>query len=376
MGGAQRYVYDLSTSLADTRGLAASGRTQIHADKNQRQSARPQSGDNLRGSANYEVVVAMGAEKKELGEKLIKAGVKVHYVKNLVRNISPLKDFLAVFELKRLISLTTPNIIHLNSSKAGVLGSLGARLAKNPNVIFTAHGFAFLESKNWIIKKIYLLAERLVKNFRKKIIAITAVDRQKAISAKVASVTQLVTIYNGINQFEPLSRDRARKKLNIGKDKLVIGTIANDYPSKNLLGLKAAVNSLSKKFPEIELAIIGKGNKFGEIPNAKQLLNAFDIYAITSVKEGHPYSLLEAMMAGLPIVATAVGGIPDTIENEKSGLLINPNNPEELLSALSKLINDSTLRYQLGKNARQKAEQFTLQRMIEETKKVYKELKN
>lgn len=171
LGGAQRYVFDLAASLA----------------------------------GSYRVLVVVGAEKSELQQKLQEANVEVKMANNLVRKIHPIKDLRAIFELRKVFREIKPDIVHLNSSKAGVMGSISARLAGIKNVIFTAHGFAFLEPHSWIIRQIYFWAEKIASLFRRKIICVSEFDRQEAIKWGLCQPEKLVTIHNGIEPFNVIA---------------------------------------------------------------------------------------------------------------------------------------------------------------------------
>ncbi|OGE76528.1 MAG: hypothetical protein A3C85_03835 [Candidatus Doudnabacteria bacterium RIFCSPHIGHO2_02_FULL_48_21] len=336
LGGAQRYVLDLTTNLDKTR---------------------------------YETLVAVGRENPALKNSLATLGVKTAELDFLKRNISPLFDLLAVFELKELIRDFAPDIIHLNSSKAGVIGSVAAHLARNRNVVFTAHGFAFLEPH--LFKRIYFWAEKFATRFRKQIITVSEFDRQEAIKWKLCASEKLVTIHNGLLVI-PASEPESRKWIlnQVQDDKtIVIGTIARDYPTKDLKTLRRAFTILQSEFPKTELKIISG-------PNAAQSLSEFDIYVSSSVKEGFPYSILEAMAAGLPIVSTAVGGIPEAVEHGKQGLLVPPKNPRALAAAIKKLIANPDLARQLGSGAQNKVQEFSLDKMLAETEAVYEMLAN
>ena len=345
LGGAQRYVFDLATCFSA-----------------------------------YNTTVIIGSHAEPLAAKLQNAGVKVIIANNLVRNIRPIRDLLAIFELKKIFLQIHPDIVHLNSSKAGVLGSIAARLAGIQNVIFTAHGFVFLEPHNWFVQKFYFWAEKIASWFRKKIISVSEFDRKEAVREKLCPVEKLITIHNGIdsNATKFLSRDESRNffttTYNLQPTTFCIGTLAHDYPTKNLKTLRQACALLKPEFPNSELVIIGRGGTIGEIPDASKLLPAFDLYVCSSVKEGFPYSLLEAMNAGLPIVSTNVGGIPEMITDGQNGILVPPKNPNTLADAIKKLIVSPKLAAKLGQAAKERVKQFSLEAMIAKTEEVYKHL--
>ena len=363
LGGAQRYVFDLATHLGA-----------------------------------YDITVVIGSHNEPLKSRLESAGVRVIIAARLVRNIHPLNDILAILELKKIFLNLKPDIIHLNSSKAGVIGSIAARLAGIKNEISTAHGFAFLEPHNWLVQKFYFWAEKIASLFRKKIICVSEFDRQGALERRLCPPEKVVTIHNGID-FEnlrfalthalrgraqselykyELPRKESKKYLNsifhIPYSKILIGTIAHDYPTKDLKTLRQAYRLLKPEFPNLELVIIGRGGTIDEIPDASKLLPAFDLYVCSSVKEGFPYSLLEAMNAGLPIVSTNVGGIPEMITDGQNGILVPPKNPSALADAIKKLIVSPELAAKLGQAAKERVKQFSLEAMIAKTEEAYKHL--
>lgn len=178
----------------------------------------------------------------------------------------------------------------------------------------------------------------------------------------------------------------------------IIGSIGNLYKTKGFEYFVEAAHILmaDPSFPrrqESRFIIIGQGNErnylenliakynlqnnfilAGAISEAASLLKTLDIYVCSSVKEGLPYSILEAMQAGLPIVSTNVGGIPEMIEHKKTGLLVKPADPKDLAEKIKTLLNNKTLRQELGARAQARAAtEFSLGKMIEATKKIYGE---
>ena len=192
-----------------------------------------------------------------------------------------------------------------------------------------------------------------------------------------------------------LPRKQAYQKLGISTDAFIVGTISNLYRNKGLSYLLNAANKIIDK--NVKIIIVGndKGlselesekkkldniikknnlkNKIiltGYISNAAELLNAFDIYVCSSTKEGMPYSILEAMQAGLPIVSTNVGAISGILDDNKNGLLVEPKNVDELAKKINYLIKNPSEMKRLGDNAKEKVKQFSLNKMITETEKLY-----
>jgi glycosyltransferase involved in cell wall biosynthesis len=308
-----------------------------------------------------------------------------------------LKDGAAIFEIYSLIKKFSPEIVHLNSSKAGTLGAISAKLAGVKRVIYTVHGFVFLEPLTPGKKTFYIWAERISSMCKDQIICVSEYDREQGLRYRIAPEKKFVTIHNGIEAGPGHFMDRAAARLWLSQklgqplnDRMVLGTIANFYATKGLGYFISAAALIHKKYPEIQFVIIGDGIERpalekhieqyglkdamylpGQIPDAPRYLKGFDMYINSSVKEGFPYSILEAMAAGLPIVATRVGGVAEMLL-EHCGVLVEPRQTEALASAIMKIIGFKQLLLDLGKNAEQLvAREFTLTRMLEKTLTVY-----
>ncbi len=390
LGGAQKYVYDLVI--------------------------------NLKGE--FELFVALGEQggDGELASKLTGAGINYYTIPHLKRAISPYDELIALTEIIKLIIKLKPDIIHLNSSKISILGSIagyfaGMQIGRQPKIIYTVHGWVFNEPLPKWQKLLYRWAEKFTATFKDKIICVSRMDYEIAIKEKVAPAKKLIMIHNGIEPIKFLSKDLARqtlfKKVSAkggpasGGDNLVVGTIGNLYKTKGYEYFIQAANILiadhrlsrfarSGEARPITFFIIGEGDQrkmleklieiyqlkdnfilTGMVKDAAQLLSAFDIFVCSSVKEGFPYNILEAMSAGLPIVSTNVGGIPEMITDKKTGLLVEPAKFAELAEKIKRLVNDRSLGRQLGRQARLDViEKFNLTSMIKETKKLYFDLLN
>jgi len=360
LGGAQRYILDLAMNLNE-----------------------------------YNVSVAYGEQGNngELSKILQQNNIKTYAINNLVRKINITKDWQAMFEIRKLIKKINPNIVHLNSSKISIIASLANINIKN-KLIYTAHGWVFNEKLPLPKKIFYKLSERWTARLKDKIICVSEFDKQSAINNRIKE-SKLITIHNGIPETVLLEKNKARKKIEeisgqkINADETIIGTIGNLYKNKGFEYLIAAI----KETKRIRLVIIGEGverdyleklinknkleNKIlllGKIKNASKLLKAFNIYINTSLKEGLSYTLLEAMQAGLPIIATKVGGNSEMITNEKTGLLIKPASSETITKTINYFLENKNLQQTCSENAIVKYRNyFDLKTMLQKTKKVYTE---
>ena len=323
--------------------------------------------------------IAAGAEADMLFLKAEQLGLQTIKLKHLRRNINPWHDLMALYELHRLYKKFRPDIIHLNSSKAGVIGSFAAIFTKS-KVIFTAHGFVFNEPLPLPIKLCWVILEKLASFFRDKIICVSEADLNSAQKYSIAPISKLTEIPNGIDQISFLDREAARNFLGIKPNEIIVGTVANDYPSKGLKFLKQSYQD--GPVANSTVVVIGKSNntssqtiKFlGPLENAAQYLKAFDIFCLPSVKEGFPYTILEAEQAGLPIVATNVGGIPEAVGN--AALLVPSMNSQALKFAITKILNDQDYKNDLSRKALAQSERFKLAKTLDLTQNIYEQLNN
>lgn len=369
LGGAQRYVFDLA--------------------------------ENLRN--DFEITVAFGepGESGDLAKMLKEKNVVYHILPHLKRAISPLNDLLALLEIIKLFKKMNPDIIHLNSSKISILGSIASVILKikflNWKLIYTVHGWVFNEPLPHWQKTFYFWAEKITARWKDVLICVSEFDRQSAIKNKIAPEEKLATVHNGIPAIDLMVQYDARKILiekfnfKIEPGEIVIGSIGNLYKTKGYEHLIRSLKILADKNIKFKTIIIGDGQERhhlvgmakenglanqiifgGQAPGAARYLAAFDLYVNSSVKEGLSYTIIEAMQAGLPIAATDVGGTSELINDGRTGLLVKPADIFALADAMEKLINDSAFSKQLGEQARQKAQtEFTLTAMIEKTKQVY-----
>ncbi len=290
-GGAQRYVFDLATALPKDQ---------------------------------FEVAVVMGGSGL-LTEKLEAAGIRTISIESLVRDVSFFSDARAVRDLVRLFRRERPDVVHLNSSKAGGIGALAAQLVDVKKIIFTAHGWPFWENRNPVAKLLIWFFSWLTAFMANKTVVISDFDMR--VVKKMPFVShKVVRIYNGIAPIHFESGDTIRAAFPTGAK--IIGTVGELNKNKN----QVALIEQARTNPDMYVAIVGDGELrqkletkikeyklgdrvklFGFLP-ASEALKGFDVFALPSIKEGLPYVLLEAKQAGLPIVANRVGGVGEILD--------------------------------------------------------------
>jgi glycosyltransferase involved in cell wall biosynthesis len=328
----------------------------------------------------YDIHLATGSEGL-LTEKASSLGVSVHTIPNLTRDIHLFRDYLAVKECIQLINEIQPNIIHVHSSKAGVVARIAAWISKLP-VVFTAHGWGFSPGTPKFRRIVALVAEKLLALFSSKIICVSENDRLLAKKSSVGNQDLLQVVRYGISNIPQTFANPSTQP-----PRLIM--VARFNEQKDQTSLLQAIAQL-QKYP-IHLDLVGSGPflesckalaKFlgiedrvsflGDRTDVADLLAQYQIFILSTHYEGLPISILEAMRAGLPVVATKVNGIPEEVIDGETGLLVPRQDVSALRTALAVLIQSPNLRQQMGEAGRQKFErEFTVERMINETKAVY-----
>ena len=360
-GGAQRYVFDLATRLP---------------------------------KEEFEVAVAHGGNGL-LAEKLRAAGIRTVTVKNFERDVKLFKDIAAFFELLSLLRRERPDIVHLNSSKAGGIGALSARFTGIKNIIFTSHGLVFDEDRPFPVRGLLWCITWLTFFLCHTVILISQDTHARAKRMPLLS-KKMKLVYNGIEPDIPLKPQEARAVLrqrikNVPEDPaLWVGTISELTKNKGLEYVLRAL-SLLKGYPWFFFVIGNEGEQrsflqglaqklgiadriflAGAIPDAGKLLSAFDIFTLTSVKEGLPYVLLEAGVAGIPVVGSRIPGITDIVSEPSCSLLAPPKDHSSIAAALEKLLGSASERARLGKNLEEQVRsRFSLASMVMEMQRLY-----
>jgi glycosyltransferase involved in cell wall biosynthesis len=340
----------------------------------------------------YDSLVIFG-NGDELKNKLEGQNIPYVQIKEMDRDFSIKKEIETAKKLYKILKEEKPDIVHLNSSKAGGLGSIVARLLGIKKIIFTLHGLASNEKRPLYQKYIILFFHWLTILLSTKTISVsmkTKIDLRELPFIK----DKIEVVRNGIKPFSYLEKNQASKELqqitNIKENDFIVGTISELHKNKNVDTMIDVVSELKDKIPNIKYVVIGEGEErsrlqlkidtiglnenvllIGKVENAKRLLKAFDIFVLTSKTEALPYVLLEAGFVGLPILASRVGGIPEIIDNDKSGILVRPRK-EDIKNGLIYLLKNPNLMIQFSNEINKKIkEDFTFEKMMEKTLQIY-----
>lgn len=291
-------------------------------------------------------------------------GARSVSLRHVRRPISPLRDLLGLIELIRLCRRLRPHVLHANSSKAGLLGRLAALLAGVPVRIFCAHGWAFATHPGKTAS-LYLWGDRFMRPLTTTTICVSESERRRGIAAGTCSAARTVVIHNGIDvDAVPWSRHDAPVPTVTSVGRLAapkdFPTLVRALARVDAEPFRARIVGDGPDRDEVDATIRESGlservELLGERRDVVDLLAASDVFVLSSTSEAMPMSVLEAMAAAVPVVGAAVGGIPELVEDEVTGLLFEPRDVDGLAAALRRLLADRDLRRRLGEAGRERA---------------------
>lgn len=346
----------------------------------------------------YAVHIAVG-QSGWLTEQLAKENFCYTIVSELVREISPCRDFQAVKRIRKIIQQERPDIVHCHSSKAGIVGRIAAWRENVPSV-FTAHGWAFTEGVSLVKRLIYSCVEHCMLQITDKVICVSEYDKQLAERWFLHKSSKLITIHNGIADLKKLKYGESfDTHLYTSKEQytnpLHLVMVGRFSPPKKHLSLIRAVEQINRSYGNsVRLSLIGDGELMPQIKqyvdernlqesvcflgrrtDVDVILGQHDVFCLISNYEGLPISIIEAMRAGLPIVASDVGGVNELVQNGDNGFLIERKNLLQLEDVLKELIEQKLLLKKMGKRSRQQYEEkFTADLMVKKIEKIYGEV--
>ena len=330
-----------------------------------------------------------------------KQGIEIIDVPSLVRRISPINDLRGLVALFRHIRKIEPHIVHTHTSKAGILGRLAAWLARVPIVIHTPHGHVFYGHFGKSLSKIFLQMEKLLGRITHHQIALTPEECNDYVNLRVSQPSNTSVIHSGIELHRysegARQRNKKRKELGISPDSLVVGYVGWLIPIKGVTYLVNAMAEVIQRHPNGLLLLVGKGDEKGEEevklskqvknlgildnvrflgwrPDVNEIMGCFDIFVLPSLNEGMGRVLVEAMSAGLPIVASRVGGIPDLVKDGENGLLVPPADAGALEQAISDLLSDNSRKKHMGETGKKMCRPYSIEAMVEKIDDLYSRL--
>lgn len=328
---------------------------------------------------------------------LAEHNIPVINLPELKREINILFDTIAFLKLIAIFKKFKFDIVHTHSSKPGFLGRLAAKMAGVPAIIHTVHGFAFHQYSSRISLRIYRLFERIAGLAADKVILLNRDDFEYAKAKKIVNNKKIVKIHNGVclEDFDyKIDINQKKKSLDIKKDDFIIGFVARLWEQKAPDDFIAAIPIVLEKIPNVLFLIIGDGHLRSSLESQAQKLQVqnqirflgwrndvpeivqiLDVFVQTSLWEGLSLSILEAMAAGKPVIATDIKGNNELVVDGITGFLVPPRMPEMVGSCITTLLNDKKLIKKMGNFGRKRVEEkFDIKLQVERTKNIYHEI--
>ena len=333
---------------------------------------------------DYEVHIACspGQHLRELEDR----GYSVHSIP-IARRISPFSNLSSLWRLYRLIRCERFDIVHVHTPVAAVLGRVAAKLARVPVIIYTAHGFYFHElMAPWKRRLVIWVEKVLGRCCTDMLFTQSSEDRETAIRAGIANERKIIWIGNGVDAggFVVESDPAVRAGLGLSPNDKIVGFVGRLVREKGVEELLKAMGQVIEAIPEAKLLIVGdtlasdrdrrtterlqeliqRNNleaviKFtGFREDIPELLASMDLFVLPSHREGMPRSILEAMAAGKPVVATNIRGCREEVVHGETGYLVPVNDPCKLANAIIEIMSDKMLAERMGEAGRQRAIEF------------------
>jgi len=324
-----------------------------------------------------------------------KTGVPVHFIDALVRPINPVKDVLAVIALYKLFKLHKPDVVHTHSSKAGILGRLAARLAGVPHTVHTFHGFGFNHEQSSPVRWVYIMAEKLCAGMAERLVFVSRANRLEAGMLGIGRQETYRVIRSGVKLADypdmVCDREALRKQFGLPPQVPVVVSVGNLKPQKNPLDFVRMAAIVHKQHPSAHFLYIGDGmlrpkveqlarelgaDKYCHFPGWRtdiaQVLSLASVFVLTSLWEGLPRSLVEALKSGVPCVAYATDGVCDILQDDENGFLVPKKNYAELAQDVTAMLRDPNLRVGLAAGAADTdLEDFDIDAMVRAQENLY-----
>lgn len=340
----------------------------------------------------YRTVLAAGTPPAHEGE-MTDPAVDVVRIP-LVRPLDARADARAFMAVRRMIAGLRPDIVHTHMAKAGALGrSAALTLSARPRLVHTFHGHVLEGYFSKGMQRVFIEVERRLANKTDRLIAVSEEIRDSLLELRIGTPDKISVVSLGLplDRFAaPLPEGRLRKALGIPVEAALVGVIARLVPIKDHATLLRAIAEL----PGVHLAILGDGESRAEIvrmiselgltqrvhmagwwPDIETAMVDLDVVALTSRNEGTPVSLIEALAAGRPVVATDVGGVRTVVRHEITGLLASPGDASTISGAIQRLLRDRDLAERMAEVGRRDVvERFGHERLLTEIQQLYEEV--
>jgi glycosyltransferase involved in cell wall biosynthesis len=322
--------------------------------------------------------------------------LSVTLLPELVRPVRPGRDLAALAKLTALLRRLAPDIVHTHSSKAGILGRWAARLAGVPVVVHTIHGFGFHAEQGRLASWVFRALERATSRVTTRFVAVARANVRTGLEHRLFTADRTVLVRSGIplGWFGSGARGgRARTELGLGPQAPLVGMVACLKPQKAPVDFVRVARRVAERVPAAHFVLVGDGelrdavqaevarlglaarfHLLGWRRDIPAVLSDLDVFVLTSLWEGLPRSVPEAMASGLPVVATRVDGIPEAVADGITGYLARPHDVETMADRVAFLLQHPAEARRLGEQGRRRVDDFDIDAMVRRQEALYEEL--
>ncbi len=332
----------------------------------------------------FNVMVCCLDKKGDYADELEKEGFKVH----LCPKTRIGGEYTRALGVGSLLRRERIDVLHSHNTAAFLDGFVGARIAGTPVFVHTDHVRKFPD------KQRYMVAERIASYFVDQIVAVSERVKEDLVRYEGISPGKISIIYNG-TAFSPPDDPgvdaSVREELGIGAEEQVVGCIARLRKQKGYELFLAAAARVLEQMPNVKFLIVGDGEEHkrlvslaaqlgigsnvrfaGARTDIERLISVFSVFLLTSHYEGMPICLLESLASGVPVVSTAVGGVPEVIEDGVSGFLVDSREAGKIAEKVVELLRNRDLRERMGREGRRAYEsRFTVREMADQYEELY-----
>lgn len=321
--------------------------------------------------------------------------LELRWFPRLHREVRPAADLAFLLEFSRWLAAERVDILHTHSSKAGILGRLAAAIAGTPVVIHTVHGWGFHDFQPRAVHAAYVGLERFAARHTDLLFAVSRENRERGLREGIGARAQYRIVRSGIaiERYARPGRSPAavRRELGLPRGARVVGTVGNFKAQKAPLDFVRAAARIARAVPSARFVMVGDGEQRADAErlaaslgiagrvvftgwrrDVPDLLHAFDVFALSSLFEGLPRSVLQAASAGLPVVATDANGTPEAIDEGRTGFVVPREDPAALADRVIPLLRQPERARAMGRAGRAWiGEEFEIRRMLDRIESEY-----
>ena len=341
----------------------------------------------------FQVFLFTGGEGLLKEEAFSIPGLSIVTSRFLERPLNPIKDFLAFVQLYWVMRRNRIEIVHTHSSKAGIIGRLAARCAGVKRIVHTVHGWSFNDYQGRMHRGLYIRLERFCASFTSRIIVVSQSDKNRGLKEKIGQEDRYVLIRYGIDfaEWNSLQTSETKESLGIGKGELVVGMVACFKPQKSPIDFIRLAALVLKEFSGVRFILVGDGELRPQVEemirqhrlerqivlcgwrrDIPRIVSLCDVFVLTSLWEGMPIAVIEAMYSSLSVVVSHTGGVGELIRSGENGFLVPVHDMQSMSRIVITLLRSQEKRFDVGRKAKEtitKDYQYTT--MLQATQKLY-----